>query len=61
MDLGVKQRVSQNRIEIVFLAAVLCIGIFLYCTNLGNIYPWQDEAQDELISYPGLLQIIRQW
>ena len=26
------------------------MGIFLYCTNLGNIYLWQDEAQTALIS-----------
>jgi 4-amino-4-deoxy-L-arabinose transferase-like glycosyltransferase len=46
----VKQQMSQNHIEKTFLAAILCIGIFLFFTNLGNIYLWQDEAQTALIS-----------
>lgn len=34
----------------VFPYAVIILGLFLYFTNLGNIYLWQDEAQTALIS-----------
>ena len=34
----------------VLLSTVFVLGLFLYFTNLGNIYLWQDEAQTALIS-----------
>jgi len=41
---------TQNNNEKIFLVAIFCVGIFLFFTNLGNIYLWQDEAQTALIS-----------
>ncbi len=43
-----KNNITNN--NYIFLAAVFVFGLFLYFTNLGNIYLWQDEAQTALIS-----------
>jgi hypothetical protein len=34
----------------IFPGTVLIFGLFLYFTNLDNVYLWQDEAQTALIS-----------
>lgn len=41
---------SGSRSEYIFLLLILAIASFLFLSNLGNQYLWQDEAQTALIS-----------
>ncbi len=45
-----RQELSQQWVERIFLLSVFIASLFLFLTNLGNHYLWQDEAQTAVIS-----------
>lgn len=45
-----KEKWTTKHTEHLFLFLILCASLFLFLSNLGNQYLWQDEAQTALIS-----------
>ena len=45
-----KEKWTPKHAEYLFLILILCALLFLFLSNLGNQYLWQDEAQTALIS-----------
>jgi hypothetical protein len=45
-----KEKWTAKHTEYLFLILILCASLFLFLSNLGNQYLWQDEAQTALIS-----------
>jgi 4-amino-4-deoxy-L-arabinose transferase-like glycosyltransferase len=43
------ENINNRKTEYVFLFAVFCLASFLFFSNLGNHYLWQDEAETALV------------